>query len=200
MFFFLAMLYIFIFFSIGSIKLPNGAKACISINNYYAKHIKDWVLFGTRIVPVVVIVVCNGLIISTLIRASAKRKQLAAGGGAGSDSNRSVVLMLISISIAFIVLVVPVVIQWLRTNNFQGSYSSTSHQAATERMVWAITVMMTYVNHAINFLMYLISGSEFRKELLGWLKGVFGCGVNDQKVVESSTRESSLASISAATP
>ena len=105
--------------------------------------------------PFAVMVLANGAIIYKFMRASCTRDQ----GGTEStnqalskSANRGTT-MLVSISLAFIVLTGPVAITLAITNDF-------------DPMLQAVIVLIRYVNHSINAVLYCASGSRFRTELM----------------------------------
>ena len=105
--------------------------------------------------PFTVMILANGAIIYKFMRASCTRDQ----GGTEStnqalskSANRGTT-MLVAISLAFIVLTGPVAITLAITNDFGP-------------MLQAVIVLVRYVNHSINAVLYCASGSRFRTELM----------------------------------
>ena len=105
--------------------------------------------------PFSIMVLANGAIIYKFMRASCARDQ----GGTEStnqalskSANRGTT-MLVAISLAFIVLTGPVAITLAITNDFGP-------------MLQAVIVLVRYVNHSINAVLYCMSGSRFRDALM----------------------------------
>ena len=105
--------------------------------------------------PFSVMVLANGAIIYKFMQASCARDQ----GGTEStnqalskSANRGTT-MLVAISLAFIVLTGPVAITLAITNDFGP-------------MLQAAIVLIRYVNHSINAVLYCMSGSRFRNALM----------------------------------
>ena len=111
--------------------------------------------------PFSVMVLANGAIVYKFMRAKfeTSRDQQQNGGGTEStnqalskSANRGTT-MLVTISLAFIILTGPVAITLAITN-------------AMGPILQAAIVLIRYVNHSINAVLYCASGSRFRAELM----------------------------------
>ena len=65
--------------------------------------------------------------------------------------------MLLTVSFAFIILTSPIVIAFAITEE-------------PPRLIYGITVILQYLNHSINGVLYCITGSRFRQELINLFK------------------------------
>ena len=72
--------------------------------------------------------------------------------------------MLVAVCIVYIALVFPVRFIHFKAAVFPNPKPE-GREAAKELLVWTLCLMSLYVNHAANFYVYVISGSEFRREL-----------------------------------
>jgi hypothetical protein len=72
--------------------------------------------------------------------------------------------MLLTVSIMFIILTLPNSIYFL----WQGTRlvgEPSAHLSAVVQLLYASTLLLLYTNNSINFLLYCISGSQFRREV-----------------------------------
>lgn len=164
------------YWTMTSVKTPTGGSLCVpDDDNYFSAHVKAWLELAVKaIAPGVIIVISNALIIATLFKAAANRNKLSAGTGTDDPRLKSTVLMLICISVAFVLLTSPIQVSWILDQAFPDNYVS-SVEAANHRLRWAVNIFLAYLNNAINFLLYLISGREFRRELVQWFKELLSC-------------------------
>ncbi|XP_076458564.1 uncharacterized protein LOC143292261 [Babylonia areolata] len=85
-----------------------------------------------------------------------------------AQANTNIVVMLLLVSFAFLVLTSPVVIVLLYERYYW--QPSTKEDRANALLIHAFVDNIMYTNHAINFLLYCISGQRFRQELKQLLK------------------------------
>ena len=134
-----------------------GAKSCVMVNipdNYPIINSKlRQTLYSFA--PFTIMVLTNGAIIFKFMRASCARDH----GGTEStnqalskSANRGTA-MLITVSLAFLILTGPVAV----------TYNITTDPGPILR---AVVVLLRYVNHSINAVLYCVVGSKFRNELM----------------------------------
>ena len=136
---------------------PNGIKTCIWVlvpQSYKATYYQiDAFLYS--FIPLSVMFTANCLIIFKFMLAKLKNRN------SGSESvnqalSKSAVkgsVMLLTISFAFVILTSPICIDNLMKD--------------PPRLLYGITVILQYLNHSINGVLYCITGSRFRQELIG---------------------------------
>jgi len=88
--------------------------------------------------------------------------------------------MLIVVSVAWLLLTTPYAVFTL----FQPTYSKDPQTVAIQKLTRCICFLLMYVNHAINFLLYCLTGRKFRAELKEMLSSV--CPRQAQRWVASS--------------
>lgn len=76
--------------------------------------------------------------------------------------------MLLVVSVAWLLLTTPFSVFTICVRR----YSKDPHTAATQILVRAVSFLLMYVNHAINFLFYCLMGRKFRVELKEMLRSV----------------------------
>ena len=138
--------------------LPNGYKYCKLVNvppNYIKIYIKMYYTLYS-FAPLTIMVLANGAIIYKFMQASCARDQ----GGTEStnqalskSANRGTA-MLITVAITFLLLTGPVAV-------FDNDVNLQINPITS-----AIIFILRYTNHSINAVLYCISGSRFRNELL----------------------------------
>ena len=128
--------------------------------------------FVLLVIPAVIIVIANCIICICLLRARAKNISLTEGHGSSAADARmkSMVTMLISISTAFVILKTPYhILYFFLERRVYGYYVYTRRDARVS-LAFAITVLMQFTNHCINFYLYILSGSEFKAELVSMIR------------------------------
>ena len=135
-----------------------GNKSC-KLVNVPPNYMKIWIKIDHTIysfAPFTIMVLANGAIIYKFMRAKCARDQ----GGTEStnqalskSANRGTA-MLITVSLTFVVLTGPVSI----VDNSIGNRVS--------RITYAIVYILRYINNSINAVLYCMSGSRFRNELM----------------------------------
>ena len=153
-----------IFLSDGKTS-SNGEKYCIwlHIPLYYIKALNLTDLSLYSYIPICVMSTANCLIVLKFMMAKWKNRH----GGTESVSqalSKSAVrgsVMLLTVSFLFIVLTGPYAFAYSR---IMGNPSI---------IVYCVTIILNYLNHSINGVLYCVSGSRFRQEL----RSLFGsCG------------------------
>ena len=136
----------------------DGVKYCKLVNvpdGYITIYIQiDYTLYCYA--PFTIMILANGAIIYKFVGASC-----ASGQGGTESTNQALIksankgtAMLITVSITFLVLTAPVAVVD-RSVNLQ-----------IDPILDAIILIMRYINHSINAVLYCISGSRFRNELM----------------------------------
>ena len=125
------------------------------LDGYIEIYIKiDYTLYSYG--PFTIMALCNGAIIYKFMQASCARDQ-----GGTESTNQALskaankgTAMLITVSIMFLVLTGPVAI-------IDNSVGDKVHP-----ITYAIMVLLRYINHSINAVLYCMSGSRFRNEVM----------------------------------
>lgn len=108
------------------------------------------------VIPGILITICNFIIIQILLRAARKRSQMLRASC--KNLNLNITVMLLINSFVFIILTGPINISLF-----------IEHLCTTEILsdsVYTMLSLMATSNHAVNFLLYLCSCSQFRHELV----------------------------------
>ena len=138
--------------------LPNGFKCCKLVNvpdNYVEIYIQiDYTLYSYG--PFTVMLLANGAIIYKFMRASCASNQggTESTNQALSKSAKKGTAMLITVSIMFIILTGPI------------AAIDNSVQVTVHAVIWAIVVLLRFTNNSINAVLYCVSGTRFRNELM----------------------------------
>ena len=136
----------------------NGFKYCKLVNvpdGYITIYIQiDYTLYCYA--PFTIMILANGAIIYKFVGASC-----ASGQGGTESTNQALIksankgtAMLITVSITFLVLTGPLAVL------------DRSVDVQINPILYAIIVIFRYINHSINAVLYCISGSRFRNELM----------------------------------
>ncbi len=138
------------------------SRFCGYNDNFYQMFIWPWIDFAFySIIPFIVMITCNSIIITKITRSKIKRHSMTEINKQMQKSQTSsVTFMLISVSLTFILLTAPSRIVTLIGYTDENYYRW--------RLFFVGTVFLIHINHSVNFLLYSISGSKFREELV-WL-------------------------------
>ena len=162
-------------------KRKNGVKYCTWVNipdgydDIYWQI--DAILYSFA--PFTIMIIANCMIIFKFVMA---RWQTRIGGTesvsqALSKSAVKGTVMLVTVSTAFIILTGP------------ASVAVAIFGDSAPIMVYGVTVLLQYLNHSINTVLYCISGTRFRHELMK----VFGCYTERRSASSTATNSMSRA-------
>ena len=164
---------------------PDWKKQCIWVRvplSYKATYYQiDAFIYS--FIPLSVMFTANCLIIFKFMIAKYKNRQ----GGTESVNqalSKSAIrgsVMLLTVSFAFVILTVPICIDNLIKDDPQ--------------IVYGITVILQFLNHSINGVLYCITGSRFRHELMV----LFNCGTK-RPVIGSSMANTNTSNVSSLAP
>lgn len=137
-------------------------------------HVWYWLDFSLlSIIPFVIIIVGNIVITICVVRAmNFRRQQTPVGTPSPSltpssiqSSNKpltSSTAMLIGIGILFLVATTPSAVFFLLSDWWIGD-GTDAHGIAKARLVYAATNLLHFANNALNFILYCLTGSRFRR-------------------------------------
>ena len=132
----------------------------------YYEDIWPWLdLCVVSVIPFLLLAVGNCFTGHNLIiRARSKRKRTSEGSvqSGQSHNNRSPTKLLVLLSVVFFISTLPASIYLVVVSFYQDIDRETSQHFA---LWWAITSAFMYTNNAINFILYCVSGRNFRREL-----------------------------------
>ena len=145
------------FFIVKLRTLSNGQDTCLFLgapSNYY-EILFDVISIIYSYVPFVIMILGNGAIFCKFMPAKWKARN-ASSENTSQALNKTALsglFMLLAISVAFLILTGPIAI----ANNVYDIIPPT---------IFAVTLVLKNLNHGINCVLYCISGSRFRKELI----------------------------------
>ena len=135
------------------------------------------------LIPFIIMIVANTSIIYQLKKASKMRSKTTTGSDSGDLT--SITAMLLGISFGFVICTLPYNIAMLirRTSGLANPWNY---------LFWALSAVLVNFNHCINFYIYCLTGTKFRKEVMAMLR----CSgkANDQSL--SHTRSVSKTTVS----
>ena len=117
--------------------------------------------------PAIAIIIANIILIVCVLRARVRNTSLTGGqSSAAVDARtRSLVAMLIAISVAFVILKTPYhLIAFMFDTD--AVHRRSQHAKAIVQLCFSVGIFMQYFNHSINFYLYILSGNEFKAELM----------------------------------
>ena len=163
---------------------------CDSIYEHYYEFLGFkwlWIdLCVFSLVPFTILLIGNVSIIVRVLASKHKtRIQIApSNGGTGavrrSDKTAQLTAMLVLLNIVFFVCTLPMAIYLIGEPKWISKLKS-YHEFAVLRLWWSVVNSFMYLNNAINFILYFLSGSRFRQEVKSLVFGgrarpIFGAG------------------------
>ena len=143
-------------------------QACSSIDENYSNFFRSawsWIdLCMFSLIPFVVIVFGNSLILLKLFQRSRTSNQPNRNRRHHYDHHQSsMTTMLCTLNTVFLITTLPISIYNI---GYTYWYSTQDQRTiAYLELWWSVVNMLMYTNNALNFLLYSLSGSRFRKEL-----------------------------------
>ncbi len=130
---------------------------------YFGTQIRPWLDYAITLFAALVIVISNGVIISVVCKSIRMRKKTASAMEGETDRKAmQMIPMLVTTSLAFFILALPLQVVTIlypsNPNDLEG--------AALARLLWAVGLLTNYMNNGVNFYLYCVSGSLFRKQLI----------------------------------
>ncbi|KAL8621241.1 hypothetical protein ACOMHN_018541 [Nucella lapillus] len=158
---------------VGMDIVGGNCRAMPGVYELFFNGIYSWVSVGMfSVFPIICLFLCDVILSATLLRAASSSFAARVDVGAQSaDTRRKISYrttgMVLAISCAFLVLTVPVgaFVIWEPTTNIQHP------KAWSQRMLFeAIVYNLWYTNSAINFFLYCLTGTKFRREFMRWIR------------------------------
>ena len=157
-------------------------------SQFYWMNVHDWISITIYcLIPVLTMTTLNGFIIARLRRL---KKQI--NGGAVAKIS-SMTIMLLTITVYFVVVTTPIFIYTLYQRVHVDRYNQTAYSQVKLEMIDAVLTLMLYMNHAVNFFLYCLTGRRFRQEFLALGKETVSrkanlCQKRKKLSMEASTR------------
>ena len=173
---------------------------CIEINEDYRNFFNvswPWIDFcAFCFIPFTVLVIGNALILFKVLKSHRKVKSrvvpsIHSGNRATATSKHvskqsSMTAMLFTLNVVFLLSTSPISIYNIGYPYWSENVSA--HKIAQLDFWWAIVNMLMYMNNSLNFLLYCLSGTKFRREVVqifcSWRQG--GNASNFQRSAQSS--------------
>ncbi|KAL8580490.1 hypothetical protein ACOMHN_053205 [Nucella lapillus] len=152
-----------------------GCVAVPGAYEYFVYFIFPWVdLSIASFLPSACLFVCD-IVLSVALFKAVSSSFLAAPVDSNNTENRRktssrTTVMVLTISCAFFVLTTPEYIYFIWTPYIDKAVKKQPQMVATLNLFHAITHQMWSTNSAINFLLYCLTGTKFRREFLNWIR------------------------------
>ena len=158
---------------------------CPTLNetvHYYCVHKEEFEHFFLKVWPwleaslntygpFTMMLLCNTLIIGRIVHAhlERKRQQVTVANIASVARMTTMTAMLLAATFTFLILTTPASLYMIG----QSSWWENDHRYNPKfEIFWAIAQQLSYMNNAINFIIYFISGPIFRNELIIMCRGL----------------------------
>ncbi|KAI0229930.1 Galanin receptor type 2 [Lamellibrachia satsuma] len=131
---------------------------------HFESFVRPWIAFSVvSVAPLVVILISNAVIVRVLI----DRQRMNIIMTNAERKFRQTTFMCIAVSVAFFVCVTPNFALLIWRPYWKAAVSDRSALYVTS----AVSNLMLYANHSINFFLYCLTGKVFRKELVDTFSG-----------------------------
>ncbi|KAI0227368.1 hypothetical protein LSAT2_022197 [Lamellibrachia satsuma] len=162
------------------VDVTTGRKMCLFSGSatldmsYGVFHIYIWPWIDASVYsffPLTMLAIFNPLIIHTVRQRAVEQKQLSDSSQATNQkgTEQQITTMLLFVTFSFIILTGPIAVTLILEKSWDPPKEA--HGSAIWRLWRTIVSNLMYTNHAINFLLYSLSGQKFRREL----KRIFPC-------------------------
>ena len=181
---------------------------CLAVNEGYIdffRKVWSWIDFGMFcLFPLSVIVVGNICILANVMRSQRRlsavslqqeetRSRRRSSSGRGGTLS-SLTAMLLVLNTVFLITTLPISVYNIGYNHWV--YTSNHQTIASLELWWAIVNMLMYTNNSVNFLLYCLSGSRFRKEAQKHFCGCFKKEMNAPVILATVTKSDVLTDFS----
>lgn len=152
-----------------------GVRRCQAVNSRYVDFfisIWPWIDLGSFcVIPCTVIVVGDFSILCTVIKSHRRTSsrtslpRISRSSSTQSEGHKysSLTVMLLVLNSAFLITTLPISIYNIGYPHWLPDASQNT--IASIEFWWAVVNMLMYTNNAINFLLYCLSGTRFRREV-----------------------------------
>ncbi len=162
-------------FSLKVITYPDQQLCCFnnaSSFHYYSVYVHPWIMHILySFIPIFVIIVCNiGIIYKVKARGKLLREMNVQNGG---RPQTSMIAILLTISFTFVMLTMPGCLYLICMGN--QPIATEPFMSKTKAVMWLIYIIfveMLQMNHSLNFWIYVMTGTMFRREVFTMLKCV----------------------------
>ena len=138
---------------------------CNHLEEYYHFTIVIWDILDSLLIayiPCACMIVLNIFIIIKLKRFRRRNKcGIIFAPDSSSARVNTMTAMLLTVTFTFVLLMSPITL-YLIGQNYWWEYQHNNDSSF--RIYWAAAIQLMYMNNAINFLLYYVSGNRFRKE------------------------------------
>ena len=156
----------------NTIENSSGHKICSTNNENYEIILYIVDAFIAAYIPIISMVIFNTAIIVKLCGSKAKSEDAVIGKSLSKIAKQSTI-MLITVSMVFIVLNIPLY-------TYIAAVGITGHS-----MILACLAQLVYLNNGINAILYMLSGSKYRKNAMKMLR----CHKSNKVTVSEKTQE-----------
>lgn len=115
-------------------------------------------------IPCTIIFVCNIILIIVLIKAKIHRQEIL-NINQEKDKTYSTAVMLVVVSVTFFALKAPRQIHAASGMSKSPIFVFPSRKDAVNRLILAVAVWLSFFDHCVNFILYIICNQQFRSEL-----------------------------------
>ena len=160
--------------TLGVRQLPSGVLICTMVEGM---HYDAWntaiLAIGSLLLPGVLMCILTGLIIFSLVKSRRTRQQRLScntdtrkGGAASQNIEKQLTVILLSVAIAFILLRLPYTMSYTLHKWKYNLWTDPSEELKTQlSFAFKITDVIVVANYTINFFLYCLCGSAFRRQL-----------------------------------
>ena len=148
-------------------KLTCGPRASLTEYSYFFYYIYQWIdMILYFAIPMVILSVGVFLIIHRLSSSEKKfrrAKHTVSTGRASLSRHTSITVMLLTVNCVFIICVTPICVFLIGKPYWVDNKKGFDE---TQEAWWTIVNLLMYLNHSVNFCLYFLSGSRFRKKVV----------------------------------
>ena len=142
-----------------------GSARCGTLGKYRELFNKTWIPMETSVVTYIPLILIFLLNVSMILKIKEARRKQAELRVESQENSGQVTAMLLTVSIAFFVLTIPRSLFLILVKQGIWDYMATPYSYSVYLLINTILRLLADLNHCVNFLLYVASGSSFRKEI-----------------------------------
>ncbi|KAL8608005.1 hypothetical protein ACOMHN_023821 [Nucella lapillus] len=169
------------------ISKENRCQTIPGAYRYFYVVIFAWVYSGmVSIFPIICQFVCDIILSVTLFRAVSSSSSVAHNTDNRKKTAYMTTVMILAVSCAFLVLTLPFCVYLIWSSYVYIVIRQHPLTIPSVQLVYAIMNQLWYTNSAINFFLYILTGTKFRKEFMSWIR----CGAQSPSIHETASEAS----------
>ena len=151
----------------NTVTLGTGCGIVVSGYESVYVNIFAWIdLWLYFLFPILVIAIANGAFVVSIFRNKTLTAALTTANSSTIKRTRHILIITFLVSFAFVCFLSPLMIFGVVMPHFHGDLALfLANDNNIDYIIWTSVYNWSYLNHAVNFYLYILSGERFRRQL-----------------------------------